>query len=152
MGVFLTLPIDVKIATLAGFTDAKDPDELLKREGGLGVLREAIAGATELMAYRIARLRARLASAGPAQTERAIREEMRSLGSLGLASADKVRWQFVVRRLAELTGLDAETIAELVREEVAATVAGAEDVEAELQDLFTALGGTHGPRESGAPR
>lgn len=116
VGVFLTLPIDVKIATLAGYTDAKDPDELLKREGGLGVLRSAIAGATELMAYRIARLRARLATAGPAQTERAIRDEMRSLGSLGLASADKVRWQFVVRRLAELTGLDAETIAELVRE------------------------------------
>jgi len=114
--VFLTLPIDAKIATLSGYTDAKDPDELLKREGGLSVMREAIAGATELLAYRITRLRARLASAGPAQTERAIRDELRSLGTLGLASADKVRWQFVVRRLSELTGLDAQTIADLVRE------------------------------------
>lgn len=114
--VFLTLPIDAKIATLAGYTDAKDPDELLKREGGLGVLRSAIAGATELLEYRITRLRARLASAGSAQTERAIRDELRTLGGLGLASADKVRWQFVVRRLSELTGLTPETIAELLRE------------------------------------
>jgi len=114
--VFLTLPIDAKIATLAGHTDAKDPDELLKREGGLDVLRGAIADATELLEYRIGRLRARLASAGAAQTERAIREELRSLGALGLASADKVRWQFVIRRLSELTGLEAQTIADLVRE------------------------------------
>lgn len=116
VGVFLTLPIDAKIATLAGFTDAKDPDELLKREGGLAVLRSAIAGATEILHYRIARLRAKLAGAGAAQTERAIRDELRTLGSLGLASADKVRWQFIVRRLSEITSLAPDTIAELVRE------------------------------------
>lgn len=114
--VFLTLPIDAKIATLAGHTDAKDPDELLKREDGLAVMRTAIADATELLEYRIGRLRTKLAAAGAAQTERAIRDELRSLGALGLASADKVRWQFVIRRLSELTGLEAQTIADLVRE------------------------------------
>ena len=114
--VFLTLPIDAKIATLAGHTDAKDPDELLKREDGLAVMRTAIANATELLEYRIGRLRTKLAAAGAAQTERAIRDELRSLGALGLASADKVRWQFVIRRLSELTGLEAQTIADLVRE------------------------------------
>jgi DNA-directed RNA polymerase specialized sigma24 family protein len=41
-------------------------------------------------------------------------------------------------------------LAELVREEVAATVAGAEDVDAELQDLFAALGGTAESCESAA--
>lgn len=114
--VFLTLPIDAKIATLAGYTDAKDPDELLKQECGADVLREAIAEATELLEYRLGRLRSRLDTAGAAETERAIREEFRTLGQLGLASADKVRWQFVIRRLSELSGLTTDTVAELVRE------------------------------------
>ena len=114
--VFLTLPIDAKIATLAGFTDAKDPDELLKRPGGSETLKSAIDGATELLEYRIARLRDRLASAGAAEMERALRDEFRTLGSLGLASADKIRWQFVIRRLSELSGLNAASIADLVRE------------------------------------
>ncbi len=114
--VFLTLPIDAKIATLAGHTDAKDPDELLKREGGSGVLKAALDDATELLEYRIERLRARLTNAGAAQTERALRDEFRDLGRLGLASADKVRWQFIIRRLSELSGLNIDTVAELVRE------------------------------------
>jgi len=114
--VFLTLPIDAKIATLAGHTDAKDPDELLKREGGSGVLHAALQSATELLEYRIERLRLRLSTAGAAEMERAIREEFRTLGRLGLASADKVRWQFIIRRLNELSGLNNDTIAELVRD------------------------------------
>ncbi len=57
--VFLTLPIDAKIATLAGHTDAKDPDELLKREDGLAVMRTAIANATELLEYSAAHSRHR---------------------------------------------------------------------------------------------
>ena len=139
--VFMTLPIDAKIATLAGHTDAKDPDELLKREGGLDVLRGAIADATELLEYRIGRLRTRLASAGAAQTERAIRDELRSLGALGLASADKVRWQFVIRRLSELTGLDAQTIADLVREGASRGSRG---------PTFEDLAGTHSGAEQPA--
>ncbi len=58
MEVFLTLPIDAKIATLASHTDAKDPDELLKRGGW--TCCGAIADATELLEYRIGRLRAGL--------------------------------------------------------------------------------------------
>lgn len=114
--VFLTLPMDAKIATLSGHTEAKDPDELLKVDGGADVLRRAIESATELLEYRINRLRKRLASAGAAETERALRDEFRNLGALGLVNADKVRWQFVIRRLSELSGLTPGTVADLVRE------------------------------------
>ena len=47
-----------------GVADAKDPDELLKREDGAEVFRKALAGATDLLDYRFARLRTRLAGSG----------------------------------------------------------------------------------------
>ncbi len=118
--VFLPLPIDVRIATLASATgpaaNAKDPDELLKLEGGDAILRRVFDDAADLLDFRYNRLRAELAGAGPAQLESRVRDEMRELGRLGLASANKVRWQFVIRQLHQLTGLDAPTIAALVRE------------------------------------
>lgn len=114
--VFLPLPIDVRIATLAGATKAKDPDELLKTDTGPDVLRGIFEDAVDLLDFRDQRLRAELKGAGPAQIEARVRNEMRELGRLGLASADKVRWQFVIRRLHDLTGLDTPTIAALVRE------------------------------------
>lgn len=113
--VFLSLPIDVRIATLKGRTTCKDPDELLKTEGGAAVLRAAIDEATELLAYRMLRLRRELEGAGPAAVEARLRQDLQQLGRLGLAKTDKVRWQFVLRRLHELTGLPPATIAELVR-------------------------------------
>lgn len=115
--VFLALPIDVRIATLAGAAvQAKDPDELLKTEGGDALLRSVFDNAADLLNFRYDRLRAKLAGAGPAQIESHVRDEMRELGRLGLASADKVRWQFVIRQLHDMTGLDTATIAALVRE------------------------------------
>lgn len=113
--VFLSLPIDVRIATLEGRTTCKDPDELLKTEGGGNVLRAAIGEATELLAYRMHRLRRELEGAGPAAVEARLRQDLQQLGRLGLARADKVRWQFLLRRLHELTGLPPATIGELVR-------------------------------------
>src|SRR5690606_19858718 len=62
--VFFAEEIDVGIATLASVTDAKDPDELLKREGGADLLRRAVAGARDLLAYRYDRIRASLRGAG----------------------------------------------------------------------------------------
>ncbi|MEO1584478.1 MAG: DNA primase [Planctomycetota bacterium] len=114
--VFLPLPIDVKIATLAGKTDAKDPDELLKQDGGNATLERVFSDAADLLEFRDARLRAELKGAGPAQLEARVRTEMRDLGRLGLATADKVRWQFVIQRLNAITGLDPATIAALVRD------------------------------------
>lgn len=127
--VFLALPIDVRIATLAGATDAKDPDELLKTEGGDDILRSVFESAVDLLSFRDARLRAELRGAGPARIESRVRDEMRELGRLGLASADKVRWQFVIRQLHDITGLDTATIAALVREGAGRRPAPSQEVE-----------------------
>lgn len=111
VNVFFDESIDVSIATLSSGTDAKDPDELLKREGGLETLRTLIAGGTELLDYRFSRIRTEWARKGPAALNRALTEEIRLLGDLGLARLEPKARGLIVRRLHELTGLDAQIIA-----------------------------------------
>lgn len=108
--VFFAEPLDVKICTLNRFTDAKDPDELLKREGGSEVFRRALAASTDLLEYRFARMRERLAGAGLSALARAVEEEIASLVSLGLRDVPPIRQALVVKRLAALSGLDEATI------------------------------------------
>lgn len=114
VNVFFDESIDVSIATLSSGTDAKDPDELLKREDGLEVLRRLIAGGVELLEYRFNRIRMEWARKGPAALNRALTDEIRLLGDLGLARLEPKARGLIVRRLHELTGLDAKTIADAV--------------------------------------
>ncbi|MBU6414300.1 MAG: DNA primase [Planctomycetes bacterium] len=108
--VFFHESIDVSIATLAAVTDAKDPDELLKREGGKATLERAIANSTPLLEYHYNRLRSKLKGAGPAAVERAIREDLQRLSQLGLETAEPTRRQLIIQRLNQITGLDAGSI------------------------------------------
>lgn len=108
--VFFHESIDVAIATLASVTDAKDPDELLKREGGKAVLERAIQNATPLLEYHYQRLRNSLKGAGPAAIERAIRTDLQRLAQLGLETAEPTRRQLIIQRLNQITGLDAGSI------------------------------------------
>ncbi|MCK6476128.1 MAG: DNA primase [Phycisphaerales bacterium] len=108
--VFFAQPIDVRICTLASVTDAKDPDELLKREGGADVFRRAIAASTDLLEYRFARIRERVADAGTSALARAIEEEIARLVDLGLAELSPVRQALVIRRLGERARLDESVI------------------------------------------
>lgn len=108
--VFFAESIDVKICTLKAYTDAKDPDELLKREDGAEVFREALAGATDLLDYRFARLRARLAGSGLSALAKGIDEEVARYADLGLRDVPPVRQALIVRRLAQLTGVDESAI------------------------------------------
>lgn len=102
--------LEVRVATLGPHTDAKDPDELLKRPEGPETFRRVLASATDLLEFRFARLRARLAGAGVAALDRAVREELGRLSELGLNRLEPLRKQLIVRRLSEVTGLDAQTI------------------------------------------
>jgi len=110
--VFFAEPVDVAICTLSSHTDAKDPDELLKRPGGADILRGAIAQAADLIDYRFARLRSRLAGSGTGALARAINEEIARLIELGLADLDPIKQRLVIRRLAALAELPEETIRE----------------------------------------
>jgi DNA primase len=108
--VFFGEGLDVAICTLNTYTDAKDPDELLKREGGGEVFRNALGGATELLEYRYARLRDRLEGTGMAALARGLEEELSRLVELGLRDVPPIRQKLIVKRLASLAGLDEATI------------------------------------------
>lgn len=108
--VLFAEPIDIKVATLAGVTDAKDPDELLKRPGGVETFHRAVAGARDLLAWKFDRLRASLASAGPAAVSRAVEEELDRFSRLGMERLSPVRRRQIVRLIAEATGLDERTL------------------------------------------
>lgn len=108
--IFFAEQIDVCIATLASHTDAKDPDELLKREGGAEVFRKALESAQDLIEYRLARVRARLAGAGMSALEKGITQEIAEFAGMGLATAPPQRRELIERRLAEISGLRESTI------------------------------------------
>ncbi|CAG0955089.1 DNA primase [Phycisphaerales bacterium] len=108
--VFFAEPLDVAICTLSRFTDAKDPDELLKRGGGAETFRRALAGASDLLDYRFARLRERLADAGMAALSKGIDEEIARLVDLGLKDVPPLRQRLIVKKLASLAGVDESVI------------------------------------------
>ncbi len=108
--VFFAEDLDVKIATLAGVTDAKDPDELLKRDGGAAVLQRALDTAQDLLSYRYARIRQKAQGAGMAALSRLIEEELARLVQLGFNHVPLLRRKLIVQRLASIAGVDEGTI------------------------------------------
>lgn len=108
--VFFAEPVDVRICTLSSHTDAKDPDELLKRPGGAAVLAHAVDSSTDLLEYRLGRVRARLASAGPSALAQGVRDEINRLRELGLADVEPIKQQIIIRHLASIAGVDEASI------------------------------------------
>ncbi|VAX38130.1 DNA primase [hydrothermal vent metagenome] len=113
--VFFHETIDVRIATLDKFTDAKDPDELLKREGGREVFDRAIAGSIDILDFRFSRLHAQVAGAGVSEMQRVTVEELRRLAQLGFHKSIPVRQQLIVKRLMKITGLDNKVLLDQMR-------------------------------------
>ena len=117
--VFFAEPIDVRIATLAPHTDAKDPDELLKRDGGREVLERVFAAAADPLDLLFARVRSATQGQGLAARSRTIDEFTTRLVSLGLSTVEPVRYQLIVRRIAEVAGVDWQTIAQSLSQKLA---------------------------------
>lgn len=107
---FFSEPLDVAICTLSAHTDAKDPDELLKREGGPEIFARAIAGATDLLEYRFARLRAKVEGLGLSALSKAVDEEIAHLAQMGLKDVPPVRQNLIVKRLSQLAGVEESVI------------------------------------------
>lgn len=114
--VFFAEPIDVRIAMLSAHTDAKDPDELLKREGGKSVLEAALKAAIDPLELLFARMRVQTAGSGLSARTRAIDDYVSRLVELGLGRVDKLRYQLVIKRLAQIADVDYQTIATMVSE------------------------------------
>lgn len=112
--VFFAEPVDVKIARLSSVTDAKDPDELLKREGGREVFDRAIEQAIDPLELLFSRIRGQLGPMGLSARSRAVDEFIARLVDLGLDRVDKVRYQLIVKRLSQIAGVDWDAIAEAV--------------------------------------
>lgn len=108
--VFFAEPIDVRIATLSAMTDAKDPDELLKREGGREVFDRVIGAAIDPLELLFARVRSNMDGLGLSARSRAVEEFVARLLDLGLERLDRVRYQLIVKRLAGIAQVDWETI------------------------------------------
>ncbi len=108
--VFFSEPLDVKVCTLKEFTDAKDPDELLKTENGAQVFTAALAASADLLEYRFSRLRARVSGLGTAALSTAIEDELARLAELGLGDVPPIRQRLIIRQIARLSGVDEESI------------------------------------------
>ncbi|MBC7834252.1 MAG: DNA primase [Phycisphaerales bacterium] len=108
--VFFAEPIDVKIAILRPHTDAKDPDELLKRPGGPETFTAVLAAAIDPLTLLLAKVRSDLAGKGVSAQSRIAEEFLGRLADLGLGRVDHVRRELIVRRLAQMTGGHTETL------------------------------------------
>lgn len=104
--VFFSEPVDVRIATLSKWTDAKDPDELLKRDGGRAVLERAIDGAADPMDVLFDRVKRQVSGVGLSGRSRAVGEFLDRLTQLGLHRVDTIRQQLIIKRLTEITGVE----------------------------------------------
>jgi len=114
--VFFAEPIDVRIAILSMVTDAKDPDELVKREGGRELLDLAIAKAIDPLELLFARVQRTIQGQGLSARSRTIEEFVGRLCELGLARVDKVRQQLIVKRVSQIAGVEWQTISDLVND------------------------------------
>ena len=113
--VLLGETIDIRIAALAGFTDAKDPDELLKSDGGAEIFAKVIAGSVDLIKWRFDRLRDELDGAGPARVTQRIEEELAKLSDLGLGELTPVRRSLMIRQVARAAKIDESVVTAAIR-------------------------------------
>jgi DNA primase len=111
--VFFAEPIDVRIATMSSLkqaTGAKDPDELLKQEGGRERFDRMIASAVGAIDYRFARLRVKIDGLGLSARVRVIEEELARLADLGIEHVNPMRRQLITKQIAHLLGVDEQTV------------------------------------------
>ncbi|MBL4697793.1 MAG: DNA primase [Phycisphaerales bacterium] len=113
--VLLGETIDIRIAALSGFTDAKDPDELLKRDGGAEIFKQVIENSVDLIKWRFDRLREELKDAGPARITQRIEDELAKLSDLGLGELTPVRRSLMIRQVARAAQIEEGVVTAAIR-------------------------------------
>ncbi|MEM9753681.1 MAG: DNA primase [Planctomycetota bacterium] len=102
--VFLTADLDVCLVTIPG---GADPDELLKRDGGLEQWNELVATAKDALEWQFDRLAQQLEASGTVTGRQRLAEAFaQRVVDAGLARVGSLRRALVVQRLAELLGMD----------------------------------------------
>jgi DNA primase len=112
--IFFAEPLDVVVATLDKFTDAKDPDELLKRDGGIEVLNKALAAGVDVLRYRFNRVAASIEGKGISARSKAVEAEVAQLAELGLKNVEPVRRRMIIKEVAKIAGVGEEIVARAV--------------------------------------
>jgi DNA primase len=136
--VFFAEPIDVRIAMLSSVTDAKDPDELLKQEGGREVFDRVIAAAIDPLELLFTRIRSQMSTMGLSARSRAVDEFIARLVDLGLERTDKVRYQLIIKRLAQIADVNWQAITDVIaRHRGRARVRAEEPAQPSVPTTFT---------------
>jgi len=94
--------MDIRIATLSSITDAKDPDELLRREDGAEALKNLVAHGQDLLRYRFGRLGDQLDGSGPGARHAAIADEIDALARLGLDRMPLTKRTMIIREITRI--------------------------------------------------
>ena len=108
MELFMGESITLRIATLP---EGMDPDDLLKSPDGTDRLRQAIDTAPDALEFMLARFRSSLSETESVwDRQKVLMHMLEHLGTLGFASMDGIRKQFVVAALSDLTGIPVDRI------------------------------------------
>lgn len=104
-------PLDVRVASISG---GKDPDELLKLEGGNEKFRAMLSGAIDVIEYWFVRLRDRLdregKPVGSAARDSEITAAIKRWFELGLGNLPLLRQHSIEKKVWRLSGADGKTI------------------------------------------
>jgi DNA primase catalytic core len=106
--VFFQQPVDVRICVLP---EGRDPDEMLRAEGGREVFLAALDGAVDALEYKLDRFAQEVSGAtGVSARQRHLERFLEELSNLGFASMQGTRKRFVLHRLADLFGMPTHEI------------------------------------------
>lgn len=144
--VFFTESVDVQVMSLPG---GKDPDEVLKQEGGADVFRAQFAAAEDMLEFRFARKVADLKSKGirpgSAAHTRVIEEDLTRLVELGINEVSPLRKSTIVRRYAAIAGVPEPVIQQTLDSRRARAPMRRD----EAQDAAPTTSGSFVPRSAG---
>lgn len=112
--VFFAEPVDVKICVLP---DGLDPDDLLKRDGGVDELRVRVSEAEDALAFKLKRFGETLGeTSGISSKQRQFEQFMRELANMGFGLMQGVRRRLVVTQLADMLGVSDRDIEQAIPE------------------------------------
>lgn len=110
--IFLTGSMDVAIAVLPG---GADPAELLANEDGVAQWDAAVEDAVDAIDYQYDRFRKRIESTDSITArEKAAKEYLEKLSTLGLGRTGPIRRGLVVQRVARLLGLTEKQVESMI--------------------------------------
>ncbi|MHB1158618.1 MAG: DNA primase [Phycisphaerales bacterium] len=110
--IFFAEPLDVAIAVLP---DGLDPADLMARDDGPAIWRQAVADADDATAYHFARVRQAFNNQNSMTGKQRIAEEyLRSLVQLGLRHLEPARRGMVLHQVADLLKLNVDVVQNMV--------------------------------------